>query len=314
VRNGKPDRTLVALYHNLGVILAMQGRDAEAEAAYGSSLAASETVLGKDHPDSASILAHLIYSLRAQRKDEQVRAAEMSRLRIQLATVGEAIRESPTKSGLHRCHGILLCRAGRFDEAVPDFDKAIELDPEDHWYWFYRGCVLACTGNSEAYRAHCAAMLRQFGGTTDRNIADRTAKTCLLRPDATPDLAGQLRLVDVALAPGGNEDELPWFLLLKGLAEYRQGHDGAAVDWLERSRRSFAGADAPRATVTLLLAMAHRRLGHAEQARGLFDEARGIVERDMPKATVDDLSGDGIENWLICHVIRREAEALFADG
>jgi hypothetical protein len=98
------------------------------------------------------------------------------------------------------------------------------------------------------------------------------------------------------------------------LAEYRQGHDGAAVDWLERSRRSFTSRDAPRATVNLLLAMAHRRLGHAEQARGLFEEGKGIVDRDMPKATVDDLSGDGIENWLICHVIRREAEALFAGG
>jgi hypothetical protein len=157
-------------------------------------------------------------------------------------------------------------------------------------------------------------MLLQFGGASDRYVADRTAKTCMLLPDATRDLGGQLRLVDVVFAPGsGDEAAQPWFQMLKGLAEYRQGNYAAAVDCLEESRPAFAGTFAPaKATATFLLAMAHHRLGHTEQGRALFSEARQYMDREMPSAGEDDLAGVNVEDWLICHVIRREADAHFA--
>ena len=60
--------------------------------------------------------------------------------------------------------------------------------------------------------------------------------------------------------------------------------------------------------------MAHHRLGHAEQARDLLAEARGVMEQKLAKAGEEDLECSIIEDWLICHVIRREAEALFAGG
>jgi hypothetical protein len=158
-------------------------------------------------------------------------------------------------------------------------------------------------------------MLRRFGAATDRFIADRTAKTCLLLPGATPDLDRQLELVNVVLAPGGDTSHLPWFRLLKGLAEYRQEHHGAAVEWLEQARPTFTSGSVPaKATATLLLAMAHRRLGHTEQARGLFDEARLLMDRQMPGSGIDGLVNISIEDWLICHAIRREADSLFSGG
>ena len=42
--------------------------------------------------------------------------------------------------------------------------------------------------------------------------------------------------------------------------------------------------------------------------------ARSMMEQKLPKAGVDDLEASVIEDWLICHVVRREAEALFAGG
>jgi hypothetical protein len=36
------------------------------------------------------------------------------------------------------------------------------------------------------------------------------------------------------------------------------------------------------------------------------------MEQKVAKAGVEDLEDCGVENWLICHVARREAEALLA--
>ena len=60
--------------------------------------------------------------------------------------------------------------------------------------------------------------------------------------------------------------------------------------------------------------MAHHRLGHAEQALALLGEARGVMEQKLPKAGEEDLESSSLEDWLIWHVVRREAEALFAGG
>ena len=209
----------------------------------------------------------------------------------------------------------LLARVGRFEEAAADYGRAAELDPGDHWRWYLRGCLLAYTSQSDAYREHCRKMLDQFGGDTDIYVADRTAKVCLVLPGVTGDLARQLRLVNVAGAPGVNVGYLTSsFRLLKGMAEYRQGHFGQAVDWLEKSRRAFPDGSPASATTILLLAMAHHRLGHAEQALALLGEAHGVMEQKLPKAGEEDLQSSIIEDWLICHVIRREAEALIAGG
>src|SRR3954451_19282063 len=101
-------------------------------------------------------------------------------------------------------------------------------------------------------------MLRQFGTTKDRFVADRTAKSCMIVPGATPDLARQLRLVEVVLAPGFDEDMVSWNRLLEGIAEYRQGYFAPAIVSLDQSLKLFHydGFDAFKATATLLLAMA----------------------------------------------------------
>ena len=296
--------------------LAEEGSNREAEAAYGKALAASETLLGRDHREAAPTLAKLALVLRAQRDVGRAGAAEVRLLGIQEGVATDAIALSPADSDLYDGRGNLRARAGRFEEAIADYDKAIELDPRDHWRWYYRGCILAYTGHTDAYRAHCRAMLLRFGGATDRYVADRTAKTCMLLPGATPDLGAQLRLVQVVTAPGAVEESAePWFRLLRGFAEYRRGDYAAAVDCLEQGRPAFTGTFVPaKATATFLLAMTHHRLGHAEQARSLFADARLYMDREMRAAGAEDLGRVNVEDWLICHVIRREADALFAGG
>ena len=237
----------------------------------------------------------------------RVRSEHLARLRAALPPPG-----ATSASTLIR-RANLLARLGRFNEAAADFGRAIELRPEDHVHWYLLGCLLAYAGEPDAYRAHCQAMLVRFGTSTDRFVADRTAKSCLVLPDATADLARQLRLVGVVLAPGGDDGMMPWNQLLKGMAEYRQGNFAAAIEPLEQTRQCpYPGLHATRATATMFLAMAHHRLKRAEESRGLLEEARKVMDQELPKAGVEDLEFTVIEDWLICHAVRREAEALIA--
>jgi hypothetical protein len=75
----------------------------------------------------------------------------------------------------------------------------------------------------------------------------------------------------------------------------------------QSSRTTVAAAE-------FFVAMGHHRLGHANAAREAFERARLIMETQVPKAGADDIGIGNLEDWLICHVIRREAEALFAGG
>ncbi len=71
-------------------------------------------------------------------------------------------------------------------------------------------------------------------------------------------------------------------------------HFQSAVDWGQKP-----GAQGVCPTL-LILAMAHERLGHTEQARQFFDEA---IKTYNWKSVNDEWGG-------IAHSLRREAEAL----
>ena len=71
--------------------------------------------------------------------------------------------------------------------------------------------------------------------------------------------------------------------------------------------RGKNGSATGNATVDLLLAMTQQRLGHTVEAAATLSAAVETIER-FPKTP--EIGDDGIENWLICQIIRREAEGL----
>jgi tetratricopeptide (TPR) repeat protein len=114
------------------------------------------------------------------------------------------------------------------------------------------------------------------------------------------------RLVDQALASNEDGSVLPWFALTKGLAEYRAGRFDSALQFLDKAQ-SLNGS-APRATIDLIRAMAHHKLNDHQRAREFLEKAIARMDKELAKPGVEPLSG--AENWLICHVLRREAERV----
>jgi hypothetical protein len=76
-----------------------------------------------------------------------------------------------------------------------------------------------------------------------------------------------------------------------------------------------ADATPGRAVVNWVwLALAHQRLGKAEEARRWLGKAQGWLDQyrgGMPARAEEEL-GLHLHNWLEAHVLRREAEALLS--
>src|SRR5207249_2099880 len=62
--------------------------------------------------------------------------------------------------------------------------KAVELDPTDHFNWYQLAPVYLELGDNEGYRRVCREMLDRFAKADQPEVAERTAKTCLLVPEA----------------------------------------------------------------------------------------------------------------------------------
>ena len=127
--------------------------------------------------------------------------------------------------------GDACARLGRWDEAQAEIGRAAELDPGNQWYMFHASVLQLRAGDLAGYRRVCREMLKRFGDTRKPEVAERTAKTCLLAPDAVADLAPVLTLADRAVRGTEKSSNYRYFVLVKGLAEYprRQERGGGEL-------------------------------------------------------------------------------------
>ncbi len=154
-------------------------------------------------------------------------------------------------------------------------------------------------------------MLKRWGDTDQAQTAERTAKACLLLPDALSpaDFDRVQKLAKRAVTGTEKDGYYGFFALAKGLADYRAGSYPEAVRWMERSVPHPDGVHWD-ATKFAVLTMADRRLGRAEEAQAALAKAKAIVVK-MPNTAKGEAFGTGDwHDWLHAQVLCREAEEL----
>jgi serine/threonine-protein kinase len=169
---------------------------------------------------------------------------------------------------------------------------------------------VAQLGDEAAYRNRCVAMLERFRDAAQPEIAERTAKACVLLPGAV-DPETCARLAGRAVEAGGQY--LPFFEMARGMAEYRCGRDENALEWLDKARASLTAVNAAPtfyATCDYFRSMALLRLGRSDESRQALAEADREVAGLGFTPGQDDFGFTGPENLLICSVARREAKAV----
>jgi tetratricopeptide (TPR) repeat protein len=274
-------------YYYLGAALHAKGRLDEAVGHY-------EEALRLDPKHSQ---AHVNLGLALEQQGKRDEALDHLR---QAATLLPA--DLRAQNGLR---GFLL-RHGRANEARLAWRKALDGNPPEHHAWYGYAELCLFLGQQGEYRQARRDLLARFGATAEPLVAERTGRACLLLPGTDDELRRAADLVDRALAadPGKYGWARPYFLFARGLAEYRRGRLDAAAATLERP----GGALGPtlRPAPGLVLAMARHRQGHPEAARRAL--AAAVLGYDWSKAKAGNLDA-----W-VCHVLRREAEALVLPG
>jgi tetratricopeptide (TPR) repeat protein len=223
---------------------------------------------------------------------------------------GQAVQLEAKIAHAHQSLGNAYAMAGQWERAIPEFRRAVDLDhgsdPEAH-YKFAALCLYL--GEIEEYRTTCRAMLERFSTSPNRNFIDRTAKICLLARDLDENRERAVTLADQNVLGTEKHPDYRWFLLAKGLAEYRASRFPESLKQLE-AIVPYEGGGHLDALTFALLAMVHQRLDHNEKARSAFASARDILVDAVPNPGKGRPFGDDWNDWLHCQILVREVEAM----
>jgi tetratricopeptide (TPR) repeat protein len=157
-------------------------------------------------------------------------------------------------------------------------------------------------GDHGEYVAACRHLLEKFGAASlAPKTANNVAWSCALGAAAVADYGPPVRLAELAAARSAQNR-----LNTLGAVLYRAGRVDEAIEQLGRSVAAHGAGG--RHYDALFLAMAHHRLGHAEEARNWLRRASEVTPVAMRKP---DASGPS--SWIPrveIEMLRREAAAL----
>jgi serine/threonine protein kinase len=277
-----------------------QGKYTEAEALHRELLGYWERRAGSDVPEALGQLEALI---RDYMGEDKLKEAEQALDKA----LSPALIQQPSRANLLAVRVDVKARQRRWKEAAADAILVLKLQPENHYRYHTLAPLLVITDNRPAYEQLCREMLAKFGTTKDANVADRTAKDCLLLPQWGVDLTMVSKLADTSINAETNNPSMPFFQACKAMSEYRSGHFGGAIEWAEKPLGTTQND--LRSYVYAILAMAHWQLGEKEQAREMLARGNRLAP---PMSSVNGTNDLGYPwgNWLFARISLDEAATL----
>jgi tetratricopeptide (TPR) repeat protein len=208
----------------------------------------------------------------------------------------------------------LMCRQGRWNEAVSDAEALIQHQPGEYYWPYTLAAVLATNHDRSAYEDLCTQLPGTFAETSDPYVAQRIADSCLLLSNSGADMRLVAQMANRAIALANPNDGIGNFQACKALADYRENRFSEALAWAEKAQESSGVL--VRARGFAVVAMAQWRLGHPEAARAALTEGEKLVP-DLSSKAVGKGEMDLGNNWLdllLARIQLDEAEALVRSG
>jgi serine/threonine-protein kinase len=212
----------------------------------------------------------------------------------------EVIRLDPKNREVQEPLRNLLVLEGRGKEALALWRQQIDSDPSVYANWSGYAELCLFLGQEDEYRRACTELVEHFSENSDPMVAEQIGRACLLL-STSDELNRATALIDRAIASKGSTEVWvhPYFDFAHALSEYRHDRFDESIKLLQGDASKILGS-APQ----LVLAMAQYSSGHEEVARKTFDGA--VVQFDWSLSQAD------ARDVRICHILRREAEALIA--
>jgi tetratricopeptide (TPR) repeat protein len=172
---------------------------------------------------------------------------------------------------------------GHWKEATADFAKAIDLKKDDPFYRYRQALACLQAGDVSHYRKLCAEMVEQFGPVAKADSAHWVVWTCALSADAVADWTLPLQLAEKAVADNPKNYRA---LHDYGAVLYRAGQSKEALRRLTEAVLAYKNHEKSLSDIASdwsFLAMAHNRLGNAEEAKKWHDQAVQSIDLETRK-------------------------------
>jgi serine/threonine protein kinase/tetratricopeptide (TPR) repeat protein len=202
---------------------------------------------------------------------------------------------------------------GDWARAASAFAGAFEREsPDDGFAWFEHAYLLLQLGDAQGYRRLCGRMRERFGESRELFQFASLAHACVLAPGALGDPEAVLRLAErrLPMTPLQSPHHA-WSVHVLGLAYYRAGQPEKAIQYLSETLKKGPPWDHDMLN-SLVLSMAHHRLGQGDEARRCFKRAaEAIAEAARTRPGQSSLfapPGWAWWDWLGVQILRREAE------
>jgi serine/threonine protein kinase/tetratricopeptide (TPR) repeat protein len=313
-------------HHWLGDALKEQSRWEEAEVAYREAIRLEPNDAGRyiNLCDTLAAQGKRSEALRELQKQVERRPTspawqralghfqcyQMSEPEKALRPLLEAVRLDPGNAHAHYDVGSAYAFMSQWDKATASYRRAVELNLGGDSESRYRLAALYLYhGDLDNYRVTCSEMLERYAMSNDPHVIDCTAKICLLCPENNHNREQALKLAERNVRETQNHPAYRWFVLAKGLADYRADRLADALARLEQFAPNASGRHAD-ATGFALLAMVHHGLHQDDKARHALASARSVLTSAMPDPTNGRPFGDDWHDWLHSRLLVSEADRM----
>jgi tetratricopeptide (TPR) repeat protein len=189
----------------------------------------------------------------------------------------------PKTGWAYALRGVACACLKQWDQCAADHVRATEIRPDNYNWWSGLAVARLGTGDTPGYLRARSEILRRFRDYKVHARVDNLCYVCAVLP-AEPDQADAfLRMAEFAVSATPDNPRT------RGVMNYRAGKYEAAIADLNQSARVVRR----RFWDWLILAMAHRQLGHADEAKKSLQEAVKWIEQ----ANRTDAMGSA-DRWL----------------
>lgn len=216
--------------------------------------------------------------------------------------------DPPDLSMRHRRGRLRLLR-GDWTNACADYEELFkDFEPDSTTAWLDRARLLLLSDDHAGYRRLIPRMIAHCGGVSDLgNPEPEEVQASVLAPDGTEDPKTLLRFADRAWINSGRSQSSLWSL---SVAHYRAGR------WDEAITKANDAISRGAKTAWLswpILALAHARLGHTQEARRWLAKACEWSDQERRRQLAES-AGFTTPEWADFEILKREARAAISGG
>jgi tetratricopeptide (TPR) repeat protein len=170
--------------------------------------------------------------------------------------------------------------------------------------------LLVELGSGVEYNELRKSAIAEFGESDWSLVAERSLYACLLTPATDEEMAAMAKWAESAANVDPANQFRCWNYAALAMFEYRRGELAECLSWGQKCL-DVAPPPACRARAQILMAMAYARLERPQDSKAELTDGREMVESKINgDLSVDDYGAGSWRDWLINHVLLREAANL----